>query len=145
MKKKMKQLASHEEDGATPTDHASLEPIAAALDEDTPMLDADADDEGEELGMTGHVPHQFSDGGGAGDDGISPHLKGEPPTSPPTTKAGKPKFCDNCGKELLARIQVCAGCKKVAYCNFRCQKASWKLHKKTCSYALRKDSKESTG
>lgn len=55
------------------------------------------------------------------------------------------KFCDNCGQEILTRVQACAGCKKVAYCNFRCQKASWKVHKKTCSYALRKDGKESTG
>lgn len=57
----------------------------------------------------------------------------------------KLKFCDNCGQEIVTRVQVCAGCKRVAYCNFRCQKASWKLHKKTCSYALRKDGKESTG
>ena len=118
MKKKMKQLAGHEEAGATPIDHTSLEPTATALDDDTPMLDPD--DEGE--------------------DG-----QGETPMSHPASKAGKPKFCDNCGKELLARIQVCAGCKRVAYCNYRCQKASWKVHKKTCSYALRKDSKESTG
>lgn len=55
------------------------------------------------------------------------------------------KNCDNCGEEIVSRILVCAGCKKVAYCNFRCQKASWKVHKKTCSYALRKDGKESTG
>ena len=32
---------------------------------------------------------------------------------------------------------MCAGCKKVAYCNYRCQKAHWKQHKKTCSYALK--------
>lgn len=57
----------------------------------------------------------------------------------------KLKFCDNCGQEILTRVQACAGCKRVAYCNFRCQKASWKVHKKTCSYALRKDGKESTG
>ena len=25
---------------------------------------------------------------------------------------------------------VCAGCKKVAYCNYRCEKAHWKQHKK---------------
>ena len=55
------------------------------------------------------------------------------------------RACDNCGQEITSRILVCAGCKKVAYCNFRCQKASWKLHKKSCSYALGKDGKESTG
>lgn len=62
----------------------------------------------------------------------------------PASRA-KLRFCDNCGQEILTRVQVCAGCKKVAYCNFRCQKASWKQHKKTCSYALRKEGKESTG
>ena len=62
-----------------------------------------------------------------------------------TASRKKPRFCDNCGAEILTKVQACAGCKKVAYCNFRCQKASWKEHKKTCSYALRKDGKESTG
>lgn len=58
----------------------------------------------------------------------------------------KLKFCDNCGQEILTKkVYACAGCKQVAYCNFRCQKSSWKVHKKTCSYALRKDGKESTG
>jgi hypothetical protein len=61
------------------------------------------------------------------------------------TARKKLRYCDNCGAEILTRVQACAGCKKVAYCNFRCQKASWKVHKKTCSYALRKDGKESTG
>ncbi len=62
-----------------------------------------------------------------------------------TTARDKFKMCENCGLEIVGRILLCAGCKKVAYCNFRCQKASWKVHKKTCSYALRKDGKESTG
>ena len=62
-----------------------------------------------------------------------------------TTARDKFKFCENCGQEIVHRILVCAGCKRVAYCNFRCQKASWKVHKKTCSYALRKGGKESTG
>ena len=53
--------------------------------------------------------------------------------------------CDSCGNKIATRILLCAGCKKVAYCNFRCQKASWKVHKKVCSYALRKGGKESTG
>ena len=67
----------------------------------------------------------------------------EPHTKP--ASRSRLKFCNNCGQEILTKILVCAGCKKVAYCNFRCQKASWKVHKKTCSYALRKDNKESTG
>ena len=55
------------------------------------------------------------------------------------------KFCDNCGKQIDSRIMLCAGCKRVAYCNYGCQKAKWKVHKKVCAYALRKDGKESTG
>lgn len=55
------------------------------------------------------------------------------------------KFCDNCGKSIETRIQLCSGCKRVAYCNYACQKAKWKVHKKVCAYALRKDGKESTG
>jgi len=55
------------------------------------------------------------------------------------------KFCDNCGKQIETRILLCAGCKKAAYCNYGCQKAKWKVHKKVCAYALRKDGKESTG
>ena len=53
--------------------------------------------------------------------------------------------CNSCSKSIVGRILVCAGCKEVAYCNFKCQKASWKVHKKVCSYALRKGGKESTG
>ena len=28
--------------------------------------------------------------------------------------------CNNCSKSIVGRILVCAGCKKVAYCNFKC-------------------------
>ena len=55
------------------------------------------------------------------------------------------KFCDNCGRSIESRIQLCAGCKRVAYCNYACQKAKWKAHKKVCAYALQKDGKDSTG
>ena len=62
-------------------------------------------------------------------------------------KTARTKFrtCDNCSTEIIERILVCAGCKKVAYCNYRCQKANWKAHKKTCSYALKKEAKDRTG
>ena len=153
MKKKMKQQAGQDgQDGAsaTTTSLPAPEPMATALDEDTPMLDSDNNDEEEEvrskldhtpLGAAGAVPNaaimeQNEEEASQEEDSSKPN--------PPPSKS-KLKYCDNCGNELLTRIQVCAGCKKVAYCNFRCQKASWKMHKKTCSYALRKDGKESTG
>ena len=51
-------------------------------------------------------------------------------------KTARDKFrrCENCDQDILERIQLCSGCKKVAYCNIRCQKSHWKQHKKTCSY-----------
>ena len=48
------------------------------------------------------------------------------------------KTCAGCSQEIKDRIQLCAGCKKVAYCNPACQKANWKIHKKTCAYAVKK-------
>lgn len=60
-----------------------------------------------------------------------------------TRKTARDKFrqCENCDQVIRERIQLCSGCKKVAYCNVQCQKTHWKLHKKTCSYALKKESK----
>ncbi len=66
-------------------------------------------------------------------------------SKPKKTARDKFRACENCDTEIVDRILVCAGCKKVAYCNYRCQKAHWKQHKKTCSYALKKDNKERTG
>ena len=53
-----------------------------------------------------------------------------------TRKTARDKFrrCENCEQEIADRIQLCSGCKKVAYCNNHCQKAHWKQHKKTCTY-----------
>lgn len=48
------------------------------------------------------------------------------------------KNCASCNTIITDRIQLCSGCKKVAYCNSVCQKANWKTHKKTCSYAAKK-------
>lgn len=58
-------------------------------------------------------------------------------------KTARDKFrrCENCDQEILERIQLCAGCKKVAYCNIQCQKTHWKQHKKTCSYAQKPSEK----
>ncbi len=48
------------------------------------------------------------------------------------------KNCASCNTVIKDRIQLCSGCKKVAYCNSACQKANWKTHKKTCTYATKK-------
>lgn len=58
-------------------------------------------------------------------------------------KTARDKFrrCENCEQEILERIQLCAGCKKVAYCNIRCQKSHWKQHKKSCTYAPKQSEK----
>ena len=66
-------------------------------------------------------------------------------SKPKKTARDKFRACENCDTEIVDRILVCAGCKKVAYCKYRCQNAHWKQHKKTCSYALKKDNKERTG
>ena len=63
-------------------------------------------------------------------------------SKPKKTARDKFRACDNCDTEIVHRILICAGCKKVAYCNYRCQKAHWKQHNKTCLYALKKDKNE---
>ena len=60
-------------------------------------------------------------------------------SKPKKTARDKFRACENCDTETVDRILVCAACKMVAYCNYQCQKARWKQHKKTCSYALKKD------
>lgn len=59
-------------------------------------------------------------------------------------KTARDKFrkCENCNQEIVERIQLCAGCKKVAYCNIQCQKTHWKQHKKACSYTQKASEKE---
>lgn len=49
------------------------------------------------------------------------------------------RSCENCGSMIEERILVCSGCKKVAYCDRKCQKANWKAHKKTCSHKANKE------
>eukprot|EP01084_Bolivina_argentea_P004014 7596_1 len=41
--------------------------------------------------------------------------------------------CFNCNKPLKT-VKWCWSCKKVAYCNRKCQKNSWKQHKRQCTY-----------
>ena len=66
-------------------------------------------------------------------------------SKPKKTARDKFRACENCNTEIVDRISMCAGCKKVAYCNYWCRKAHWKQHKKTCLYTLKKDNKERTG
>jgi hypothetical protein len=61
-------------------------------------------------------------------------------------KTARDKFrrCENCDMEISDRIQLCSGCKKVAYCNNNCQKSHWKQHKKTCTYIQKASEHEKT-
>ena len=40
--------------------------------------------------------------------------------------------CANCRGPGKPRLLVCASCKNVSYCCVKCQKADWKVHKKSC-------------
>ena len=83
-------------------------------------------------------------GGGGGGEGGMPVTD----PKPKSRKTARDKFrnCENCEQEISDRIQLCSGCKKVAYCNIHCQKAHWKSHKKTCTYVAQKSAeKEKTG
>lgn len=92
------------------------------------------------------------------EDATNPEVSTADPARPETTgdkstvaadtksknrKTARDKFrrCENCEQEILERIQLCAGCKKVAYCNIRCQKSHWKQHKKSCTYVQKPSEK----
>ena len=47
--------------------------------------------------------------------------------------------CSYCESTIEDRIRICSGCRKVCYCDSKCQKSHWKMHKKQCIYALSKD------
>jgi len=42
-------------------------------------------------------------------------------------------FCEESPLRAAMKLSRCAKCKKVVYCGGGCQKAHWKLHKKTCA------------
>lgn len=48
------------------------------------------------------------------------------------------KACANCGKietDPEKPLKPCSKCQTVRYCSRDCQKADWKVHKKTCAAA----------
>lgn len=53
--------------------------------------------------------------------------------------------CSYCNQSISDHIRICSGCRKVCYCDSKCQKSHWKVHKKMCFYALSKDMKSTTG
>ena len=83
---------------------------------------------------------QRSTASSSGVDDIDESLEGENSANGKARMTARDRFktCANCNTLIKDRIQLCSGCKKVAYCNSMCQKANWKTHKKTCTYAAKK-------
>ncbi len=42
------------------------------------------------------------------------------------------KHCQECQKDE-GELFHCSSCKKVYYCNVKCQRKHWKIHKLSCS------------
>ncbi len=40
--------------------------------------------------------------------------------------------CEKCGKRSFIKLKLCTRCRKVRYCDKKCQKGHWKEHKKVC-------------
>lgn len=55
----------------------------------------------------------------------------EAPTAEAGSSASLVEKCDNCSN-TKGPFKKCARCGKARYCNHACQKADWKVHKKTC-------------
>jgi hypothetical protein len=47
--------------------------------------------------------------------------------------ADKRRRCEQCSKTTSAKLQKCAVCRKVYYCNRECQLAHWQQHRLMCS------------
>lgn len=46
-----------------------------------------------------------------------------------------PKYCSYCLKpDLTTKLEKCAACKSIFYCNRSCQKADWPMHKVECKF-----------
>ena len=43
--------------------------------------------------------------------------------------------CAACGKHLRGQLRACKGCHAAHYCNARCQRAHWRLHRDSCRRA----------
>lgn len=74
----------------------------------------------------------------SGMDDIDEDWSGDNASKNRLTARDRFNSCANCNQVIRERIQLCSGCKKVAYCNAACQKANWRIHKRTCTYAARK-------
>ena len=134
LKKKMKELEAKEKEGEGEDDKEQAEDAEMDISEEVRSKpDMPKDDGDVEMMEPIDEEKDDADSSSSGETGL------------PLVAREKFRYCENCNKKIDSRIQLCAGCKKVAYCNYRCQKASWKVHKKVCAYALRKDGKESTG
>ncbi len=83
---------------------------------------------------------QLSTAGNSGMDDIDESFGGENSVYGKARMTARDRFktCAHCNTLIKDRIQLCSGCKKVAYCNSMCQKANWKTHKKMCTYAAKK-------
>jgi hypothetical protein len=65
--------------------------------------------------------------------GVRLYWELEEPKEPKGSAAGKGAMdsCSHCGKKR-ATLKRCTVCKHAWYCGAACQKAGWKLHKKSC-------------
>ena len=79
---------------------------------------------------------------------LSANISNSVPSTATDTKKGRVTFrdkfntCSFCSVPISDRIRICSGCRNAAYCNSKCQKSHWKMHKKQCVYALTKDQKD---
>eukprot|EP00753_Platysulcus_tardus_P014812 PLAT4548.1.p1 GENE.PLAT4548.1~~PLAT4548.1.p1 ORF type:complete len:363 (+),score=156.79 PLAT4548.1:11-1099(+) len=73
-------------------------------------------------------------------DGIGSDSDSDTEGAAETTKKAVPTTCANCGAEG-AKLR-CSRCKKVVYCNAKCQRSDWRFHKRICQKPKKKPTKE---